>query len=343
MATFDVSDRAGIAAAMQAASSGDVIRLADGAYPLINIGRPRAFDPANPLVIEAANRNGAVLAGLVLKGWAGLTVRRLRVATDTSTVIDINGCKDILIDDCRAGPSVDNRDPWDNGGTGVRVSGSERVVVQGCDVSDLYRGMAATRSKFVSFRRNRLWQIREGIIFAAMFDSDITENEFSEFWPRYNKGEHPDAIQFWNNGEETGCHRCDVRRNTIVALGQRPVQGIFITTQRTAPEYRHSKISVAENLLMCAAKWGICLGGVDDALVELNTVLATNHSGSGYDKGQDGGRTGSSGTPCISFGDTSNGICRNNLAHWFDKSMQRADVEFYGNRSSRVADLLKAG
>jgi hypothetical protein len=347
MAIFEVSDRAQLANALQTCVSGDVIRLAEVDWvallggKVLNIGRPRKFDPENPVRVVAARRN-TIIPGWEWKGWGGITVSGFTVQGSTSSVIAINACTDFRIEDCRAIGINANRDAWDDGGTGVRVSGSARVTVTGCDMTDLYRGFAATESEGVRLDGNRIWEVREGVTLGALKDSIISRNEISDIWPRYHKGEHPDGIQGQNNGLPRGCENVELSDNRIINLGQRAMGGIFFTTQQSAPEFRHKRITARRNLVMVSAKWGICFGGVDDGLIEHNIVLATFHSGSGYAKGQDGGRTSGALTPCISMGESSTGIVRHNVAHWYDNSMQRPGVLFEGNSSGWPTDALAA-
>lgn len=332
-----VSNRAELVKALQACKGGETIVLADGAWEQLTIGKPIIYPV--PVTIRPQTRNGVTSAGMKWSKWGGLILREIAFRADVKTLLDIVSCTNIKVEDCRFSPEDGRIDPFLTPVTnGVSVSLSSDVTVTNCDFNGIYRPALLAKSSNLVITLNRMDGIREGINATSVDDVLIQRNELTNFWPRYDKSEHADAIQFWNDGGNTGSHRVEIDDNRIVAMGQRAVQGIFISVQRTAPEHRHSDFKVTRNLVICSAKWGIILNGVDGGLIERNIVLATNHSGSGYKRGQDGGRTSAALTPCISTDSNTTGMrVRNNIAHWYALDKQTTSE---GNRQGWPADLV---
>ena len=328
MGTHLVSTRAELVTALLGCKGGDTIRLADVAWPMLNIGKPRQFD--KHVIVEPVARN-TLIPGWTWKGWGGIHMRGFKVQQNAASVIALQSVSNFILEDCRAIGFDANRDPWDDGETGVRITSSVDVAVKNCDLTDLYRGIAAAESKGVDLDGNRIWQVREGLTLGALRDSFARRNEISEIYARYHKSEHPDAIQVQNAGLSSGCHGLEISDNKIALFGQRACHGGFATVQSTLPEMRHSRISFLRNLIVNSAKHGISLGGCDDALVAENVVLRTQHATSGYKRGQDGGLTSAGLTPRIALGKTCTGVCRDNFAPWYGP--KAPGVEYVNNRA----------
>src|SRR5690606_34246446 len=91
----------------------------------------------------------------------------------------------------------------------------------------------------------------DGSNFAAVDDVEIVGNCFTGFSPQ--PGDHPDAIQFWTQGQTRGSSRVRIADNQLFqGDGEgfqgdgEGFQGIFIGGE---PGKRHSKFEIVNNLI----------------------------------------------------------------------------------------------
>ena len=331
-----VTSDAELKAALAAANPGDTIRVAPGNYPVFNSSRERGFE--EPVTIEAVERHAAVFAGLDLQNWGGLAVRGVRVASDASVAVNMSRTRRVSLHDCKISSAKPDRDPWNNGNTGIHIRSAESAGVHDCDLFDLRTGIYCQRSEYVLLTDNRLTGLREGINIAACDHVSVRRNEIGDFWPNYGKREHPDALQFWCNGETRGCSDVQVVDNRFIQLGRKAVHGMFMRSE--VKGLRHKNIVVSGNLYYGSAKHGLSVSDADGVLIERNLVLPSLHAGSGYPRGQDGGETSAALMPTIYCGEDTTGEARHIIGPWMKLPAGVADVGNYRGTPGGCAAAL---
>jgi hypothetical protein len=159
-------------------------------------------------------------------------------------------------------------------GNGVQVADSRDITVRGAYFSSLYRAAMFERVVGLVLERNDVVSAQsEGFNFAACSDGRVTENAFSDFRPQLKadgSGDHPDAIQFWTQGQTTGCSNFDIVSNIIRGNRAEPPQGIWVTSQNAL---RHKSIRIRANTLLNGLWNGISLGGVEQGEI-IGNLLA---------------------------------------------------------------------
>ncbi len=306
-ATYDVSDQAGLLAALKVAQSGSLIRLAMGDYGDINLYN-RNFG-AGRVTIASANAAASAtterptFASLTLQTVSGLIFSGVDVVGTAHPLVNIhNGSSDIIFSAVRFYGNSINQDPWDDENTGLWIRGSSRITIFSCLFQDLSNGSFIQRSDKVTYMRNTLRHTREGLNLAAISNSRVILNHFHSFAPRYGDGEHPDAIQGWTTNETVGLTNVEISSNAIITGGDKAVQGIFIRSQTEenpeGPQVVHKSLKVAGNIYFGSSVHGITLGSVESADVRNNVVVASpwgdrnsseraadGHSSGGYQPG----------------------------------------------------------
>lgn len=321
-----VTNAAELNAAIAAAKGGERIRLAAGDWPMWITRGPAA--PGAAVTLEAATRRKTVMAGVGLNYAKGLVFEGLKfkAATDRH-VVTAGSAERLRFQDCAIVGAAEDGDAFFDRGMAATVRFSRDVVFAGCDVGDLYGGIAIGGSQRVVIENSRFASLREGVQISDSSDVTVRGSEFTEFQPRYDLSEHPDAIQMWSRGADKGCQRVVIEGNRIVMGGQRPVQGIFFGAENGN---KHVGTVVRGNLYYGSAQWAICLAGTLDGEISGNVVLPSPHAMSRYPAGQDDGRTGAGNMgPLIAMRLGSTGQVFDNVAPYY---MLDANIVARNNR-----------
>ncbi|MFQ3665754.1 MAG: right-handed parallel beta-helix repeat-containing protein, partial [Sphingomonadaceae bacterium] len=220
-ATYTVSTTAELQSALAKAVGGDTIRLNPGSYGYINIAS-RNFGGAGVVIRPATSRPR--LTRLQVSSSSGITLLGLDVIGTNHPLVGIHGSSDILL----AGLTLrgsENNDPWDDSNSGLHIRNSNRVSFTNSRVHDFKVGLFIQRSNGVVIADNEFSYLREGMNIAAADRLLIYRNRFQNFFPRYDLGEHPDAIQFWMTNETVQSRNVVIADNYIATGGPRAVQG----------------------------------------------------------------------------------------------------------------------
>jgi hypothetical protein len=269
--TFSVANPAELWQALVTARGGDTILLAPGDYGNVKWDRFR-YTGGHVNIRSADPANRARFGRMLLYGASNISVSGIDAASSLNPVVAISG-SDVRFTGNRIRGAVANQDPWDDSQTGVWVRFANRVMVASNDFQDLRLGVYIQRSFDVALRHNSFTHLREGVNVASVTRGDISHNFFHAFSPRYNAGEHPDAIQFWNHNEPYGSTDVTLRNNYMALSNTGAIHGFFIGNEN--PALPHSRFEISGNIYYGSALHGISLGKVNDARVFNNTVVAS--------------------------------------------------------------------
>ncbi|MGL6044589.1 MAG: NosD domain-containing protein, partial [Sandaracinobacteroides sp.] len=269
--TFTAAGHAQLISALKAARAGDTVLLEPGNYGNFSLWNYRY--PGGAVTIRSADpENRARFGQMKLSQVQGITISGVDAQSSLSPVVSLSG-SDLKFVGNRIRGANPNQNPLDDDQTGMWVRSSTRVLVGSNDFQDLRAGIWVQRTPNVAVRHNSFIHLREGINMSGTAYADISHNRFEKFQPRYNAGEHPDAIQFWNTNETVGNSHVTIRNNFLSFGHDGHVQGIFLGTED--PNMPHHHIEISGNIYYGSSQHGISLSAVNDARVFNNIVAAT--------------------------------------------------------------------
>jgi len=298
--TVNVATQAQLSAALAAAKGGETILLAPGDYGQLTIVRKSFADTVT--IKSADSAHDASLTGLRVADSAGIVfddidVHRVLAAGEADFVqaAYVSGSSRISFIGVDFTGSMDNN-AW-NDGVGLRVSYSRDVKILDSTFEQLNNAIVFDHDTGLTVVGNTVTAVREGFDFAAVHNVVIAQNLFTAFQPNWQKSDHSDAIQFWNNRVDEGSTHVAIRDNVILQGVNYGSQGIFIRAEN--PAFRHSDFVIENNLYNGDARHGITVTGTNGAVIRGNTV--TSAPGGMLESG-------------ISIGNTSNVIVEKNIA-----------------------------
>jgi hypothetical protein len=269
--TFAVATRGELWAALAAATAGDVILLAPGDYGDFSFTRFR-YAGGHVFIRSADAANRARFGQMSFGGAQGLAVSGVDAQSAKNPVVSIAGAN-IRFTGNRIRGGTANRDGFDDAQGGLHVRMATNVLVGSNEFQDLRSAIYVQRASRVVIHHNSIGFVREGINIAAVADSEISNNRFHDFNPNYGKGEHPDAIQFWTNQEESGATNFRIRNNFFQLGLNGAVHGMFIGGERSG--IYHRNIEISGNVYYGSALHGISLYRVIGARILNNVILAS--------------------------------------------------------------------
>jgi hypothetical protein len=308
---FDVADRTQLAAALGKARPGDTIRLAGGDYGAANWDRIR-FTGGHVTIRSADPANRARFGQLLFGNATGIALAGVDIQTSLSPAVSISGSDIIFAGNRIRGVNL-NSDPWDDSNAGMHVRFAERVTIASNEWQDLRVALYIQRSEDIAVRHNSFTHLREGVNVATVLRGTFDNNLFHSFSPNYGKGEHPDAIQFWNRNEPSGSREVKLRNNFFSLGTKGAIHGIFLGTEHAS--LPHSGFEISGNVYYGSALHGISLAVVNDTQIFNNVVVASpwaDLNDSRYDSAD--GREGGAMQPHIRLGSGSNVHATRNVA-----------------------------
>jgi parallel beta-helix repeat protein len=269
-ATVTVTTAAQLDAALKAASGGDIIKVAPGNYGDFDI---RAINPASAVTIVAANSSRPpVFTHLAIRDSSQLRFTRMTVNSPAPidgntalTTTEVYRSHDIRLSSMVfggvPGGGVANEP------RGLRLTQSSTITVAGSSFSQLSHGIVADGSSRLTITDNAFSGMRtDGIIADGAGNSVISRNRFSSFRPE--AGDHPDAIQIFNNFTPT--YTLTVSDNLMIGDAEGQMQGIFMTNS-TGDRTQLDRITIAGNLM-----WGTMWNGI--AAFDAKRVTVTGNT-----------------------------------------------------------------
>ncbi|MFN7399915.1 MAG: hypothetical protein ACK5SX_12860 [Sandaracinobacter sp.] len=269
--TFSVVNATELRAALLSARVGDTVLLAPGTYGDVNLDRFR-FTGGFVNIRSSDPQNRAVFGQMRLGLASGLSISGIDAQSSLSPVVSASG-SNIRFAGNRIRGALPNGDPWDDQQTGMWVRFASNIVVASNDFQDLRMAIWVQRATSVAIRHNDFTVMREGLNISGATRGDIDNNRFEHFSPRYDLGEHPDAIQFWTRNETSGVSRYRIRNNFLSFGHDGHVQGIFLGNEDI--NLPHSNLDVSGNIYYGSSFHGISLGMVNDSRIFNNIVVSS--------------------------------------------------------------------
>ena len=277
--TMAVADDEALRKAIATARSGDRITLAPGTYASLEI-RNRRITGA-PVTITGKDARISAIALVASSGWAldGLTIGG--ALQTRARVVYVQDSSDIAVRNSLIHGLTVNNDPWDDGSVGIGLRKASKVEVTGNRFRDVGLGFVAASSSDIRFEGNSIAYVREGTNWTAVRNATIRCNRISHVYPNWLRGEHPDAIQGWPS-RDGGNEDMLIEGNALLLGGPRAVQGIFIQGPykpgQNLEQGKMRNITVRDNIYYGASRHGVMISGVDNVLIERNTVLPSPHA-----------------------------------------------------------------
>jgi parallel beta-helix repeat protein len=265
-----VSNAQQLAAALQTAQAGEVIKLAAGSYGDVQLSGLH-FSGAGVTITSADPTHEAVVNSVWASQSSGLTVDHLNVQLPASEQYGV------YIGDA-SNVSVSNLTiqgtgaPGAYNGVGVMVRSSTGVSLTHSDMGQLDTGMVVGDSSTVTVSNNTVHDVSgDGMDTVGTTNELISSNTFTNFSP--GDGVHPDAIQFFADGSGVGDNNILVEDNVITRGTGTVMQGVFVE--------HTSNIEITGNAMAGTMYNGISLSTTDHALVTNNYIQGFTDMNSG--------------------------------------------------------------
>lgn len=249
MATLSVSSASELRSAINSASSGDTIQLANGSYGDVSL---RGVDN---ITLEAQG-SGAVLDGLSVRNADGVTIDGLTLEGGTD----------------RSGYGT---------GTGLTIRASSDVTVQNTNLSDYSKGIQAWDVTGLTLRSNTLDNIsHDGMVLGHVYETVIDGNDVTMHGDV--NVDHKDVIQIYNQGSKAPASDVVISNNTLTALDEN-IHGIYMgnadaKSSGSSGEY-YSNVTITGNVMDIQNKLGIAIGQTDGLTITDNVVLQNSGAG----------------------------------------------------------------
>jgi hypothetical protein len=255
---------------------GTVIRLNPGNYG--SFRWERRDHAKGRVFIVAATSTMPTFTFLSLNQSTNISLDGLKVSSGESIRLVLSGTRNVTFTGGEISGLTQNQDPWDEDGTGIHLRFASNAVVQDVKFSEMRVATFIQRVSNVHLRYNRMMYLREGINVAAADGLTIQGNHISHIYPRYDIGEHPDAIQFWTTNETAGSNRVRLIENVLILGGKRAVHGVLAGSERAADGIRHKDFEVSRNVYFGSAVHGLSFGAIDGLKLRNNVVVGSPHS-----------------------------------------------------------------
>jgi Right handed beta helix region len=292
-ADVGITDAAGLAGALAAATGGETLRLAPGDYgrlaldarrsPGLDFPRPVTLisaDPADPAIFTEAALHG--VGNLVLDGLR-FDYRYAPGDKIYKRMFDFRQCRGLTIrNSVFDGDVPRGLSPEDDGvgyGIGLSVPEGRDVSVLNNRIQGFNRGLVMGRGVNAVIAGNELVGMRlDAMNFVAMQDVRIEGNYLHGFRRSKLKPGHSDMIQFWTNGSETPSTGITIRGNLLLAGDGDSTQSIFMRNDMVdrglaGPEMFYRDVLIEENAIVNGHLHGITLGETKGATIRRNTLL----------------------------------------------------------------------
>jgi Ca2+-binding RTX toxin-like protein len=280
VAQHQVSNQTQLLAAFRSAAAGDTIVLASGNYGIVRTG-----SLVGGLTIESAPGAAVQFDRLSISNSHDMTIRGVSIGSALSPtealwtrMAEFSGSRNLVIENVRVHGSLDGNPQ--NDGFGIVARNMDGFTVRNSAFNELARGMQVLNSKNVEVTKNRFETLEsDGINFTAVQNVMIDGNSFTDFRPL--AGAHPDAIQFWTNGQTVGNSDITIRNNVMLQGNGVGPQGIFLRDETGVLPYRN--VVIENNLMYGSDQWhGIAVSDAIGLRVAGNTVLSPNNDDKRY-------------------------------------------------------------
>ena len=277
-----------LSAALSSAEGGDRIVLAGGDYGSLDI-RGVTFssdvtivsaDPANPAIVrelDIRDSSHLVFDGILFDYVAGPD------ATDWSRPFSVEDSAYITIrNSVFDGDEVPSETGSGDFGTGygLRVKGSDNIVVENNEFFEFYRAIVIGASTNITVSANDIHTIAsDGINFVSTDGLLIEGNWLHDFKVDPTGGAHADMIQSWTSLGKMTSKNVTIRDNFLDAGTGSATQSIFIRNEvvdqglGSFEDYAYQNILIEDNVIYNDHVHGITVDETDGLTIRNNTLL----------------------------------------------------------------------
>ena len=288
MATFNVTNSAQLATALNQASGGDKIVLASGDYGRLDINEKfsstvtiTSADAGHPAKFSSMLMNGAqnvtidkVSFDYTYKATDSATYKPFEVANSSKVVIH----NSVFDGDVKSGGAT----IFDGYGTGVGLSvrGSSAVQVAGNEFKNWGTALKVNDSQNIQIQTNDIHDIRrDGSNFVNVQGILIENNHIHDFKGLPDGIDHRDMIQFWTTGTNQPSTNITIRGN-LLDIGQGShTQSIFMRNDvvdkgLAGASMYYQNVLIENNTIINHHLHGITIGETEGLTIRGNTLTA---------------------------------------------------------------------
>jgi hypothetical protein len=272
MTTITVSNAAQLIRTLKSARGGETILLAPGNYGDVSLA---SIQPRSVVTIKSADpNNDALFTSLKLTRVNNLTFDDIDVThvlapgeREWESAIRVNASNNISFVGIDLSGSR-NGNHFDDG-NGLFVQASSRIAVLNSTFHEFNNAVIFNKSSDVILAGNHIQDAAEGVNISEVNGGLFQGNYVTGIRPNVSRGDHSDAFQVQNGGNN-GVSNDLVFNNNVIMVDQ--AQGIFITNAKTSQGVMHTNIVVSNNYIEGNLRHAIGLGGVDGLQVVNNTI-----------------------------------------------------------------------
>lgn len=304
MATqYIVDSNAELQQALEAAASGDEIRLVDAgeAYD-IHIRGSLAESAVGIRITSDDPNDPAVISTIRLDGASGISFDH--VVIDSSSVADTRAgwLEDINISNSTAISITDSVLRADAAGPHLPQGGAEAAeslgLVRNTDgfifannvVSGYNFGLATLESSNIEILSNDISRLQgDAIRMGGVVDVLIEDNNIHDIYGSDSSLNHMDMIQLWSTNTDQVSANITIRGNVLDAGGGAGTQSIFMRNEQVDhsgdADRFYQNITITDNVIYNGHKHGITVGQTDGLAISNNTLITNAQAGMIVDGG----------------------------------------------------------
>jgi Ca2+-binding RTX toxin-like protein len=270
VSTITVNNTAGLQSAINAAQSGDVIKLAAGDYAWFKI-ESKNFAGSGITITSADVTHEAKLSGFLVNNSQGVNFQALElvVSPTTENPFQVVSSSNVTLNHLNVHGTLDGNPQ--NDAAGMVIRGSKDVTVSNSEFQQLRTGVTHLDSNGVTVTGNEFHDIRtDAVRGGGTSHITVSNNYFTDFYPV--SGDHGDAIQFWTSGTSASATDITVTGNVIVRGHGNSMQGVFMRDESGVLPYQN--VTITDNLVVGAMNNGIMVAGGQHVTISNNTVAA---------------------------------------------------------------------
>ena len=288
MATFNVSNSAQLATALNQASGGDKIVLASGDYGRLDISEKFS---STVTITSADAGHPAKFSSMLMSGAENVTIDKVMFDydfksgdSDTGRPFEIvESSKVIIQNSVFDGDVASGRGTIFDGsatGIGLSVRSSSGVQVQSNEFKGWNTGLRVNESQNVVVSGNEIHDLRkDGMNFVEVQGVVIEKNYIHDFNGLQGSEDHRDMIQFWTGQTENPSTDIIIRKNVLDIGNGSHTQSIFIRNQvvdqgQAGQEMFYKNILIEDNVIINHHANAIWVGETSGLVIQNNTLVA---------------------------------------------------------------------
>lgn len=281
--------------ALEAANDGDVIRLMAGHYPHIVLANIRKA--GNVTITSADPAQPAIIAELLIRNCAGLTLRDVKLAVSAGALVEpvarnledqtgkpqerrpgpahkfffiVTNSERIKLDRLNVHGPVDSPDIAQRLRPLI-VRDSRNVTVSNSRFGHMWHGLEMLNLDGFTVLNNEFSNLRtDGVRGGNVSNVEIAGNIFTEFRPA--PADHPDGIQLWATRGGGKLRNIRIHDNLIVQGEGGAAQGIFLRDVQNS--FAFENVDIHDNLVLGGLYNSIAINSVQGGSIVGNRILA---------------------------------------------------------------------